>query len=136
MPEAIFSSGLSIAIGWPIQAILPSLLTMKAVGIPSLAGGGHPALGHRTFVGLFLFRNGVDGHAVGHLVAHLFDERLDLVLVLLPDADADEGDVGVFLLKLGQMGDARLARPAPRRPEFHDVVLAWLEFADRLALDE
>ena len=132
----IFSSGLSISMGWPIQAIFPSLLTMNAVGIPSWPDGGHPRFGHGSFVGLFFVGNRIDGHAVGHLVSHLVDEWFDLFLVLLPDADPDKGDLGIFLLKLGQMWDARFARPAPRRPEFHNVILAWLELADGLTLDE
>ena len=135
VPEIIFSRGSSIDMGWPIQAILPSLLMIKAVGIPSWPAAVIQVLAMAPSLA-FLCREQIDGHSVGHLVSHLLDEWLDLGLVLLPDAHSDEGDVGLLLLKLGQMRNARLTWSAPRCPEFHDVVLTGLELADGFALDE
>lgn len=61
------------------------------------AGGLHPSLGHGALVALLAFRNDIHGDSVGHLVAHLIDERLHQRLVVLPDAHADERNFGVLL---------------------------------------
>src|SRR5438445_445481 len=37
--------------------------------------------------------------------------------------------------QLGEMGDACAAGTAPRRPELHDIGLAWLELLDLVPLD-
>src|SRR5438093_2245328 len=101
-----------------------------------LESGVHPALGHLAVAALAAFRDIVDGDAIVHLVTHLLDKWFDLRLIVLVNGDADESDVLMFLLQLGEVRNSRSAWAAPSRPEFHDVSLSLFQVFDRIALDK
>ena len=74
----------------------------------------------------FLFKGGSlprEGDWIGHAVAHFFDECFDFLLIVFPDAHAEDAEafVVVFFVKVIHVGDHPDAGPAPCGPALEDV---------------
>lgn len=107
------------------------LIDDKSGGNSLADAGFHPFGGH---VHLFA----IDCDAVGHFVAHFFEEILDALVLsglVIPDVDANElGFALEFFAEVVKVGNNVNARSAPSRPEFDDVDFSGLECFDFGAL--
>src|SRR6185436_2729845 len=93
----------------------------------------HPGLSHFA---LLAAGQCIERYAIGHLIAHLFDEWRHRVLVLLPHILSNDDQAFVFEpgMNLVEVRDRNAAGSAPGGPEFDNVNFAALETVDGFAL--
>src|SRR5580693_4683453 len=97
-----------------------AVLDNESGGNSVLRGGLHPGLRHAVLIPRV-------GDMIVHLVAHVVDELLHrTVLVVLPNAYADERNIVILVGDLSEVGNTFNARSTPRRPELDHVNLSLL----------